>query len=56
MKKRYINPEVNALQVELQELLEGSPIVKMANESKPADAQGEVLSRKSIWDDLDDEE
>jgi len=56
MKKRYINPEVNALQVELQELLEGSSIVKMANESTPADAQGEVLSRKSIWDNLDDED
>lgn len=57
MKKRYIYPEVTIVHVKMHEILNGSPMVKLAQEKEatsktedPDETDSDVLSRKSKWD------
>lgn len=56
MKKIYVKPALNIQQVNMQQLMAGSPTPTLWEE--PADKTKEVLGRRSnsIWDDEEDED
>lgn len=56
MKKVYISPETFVQKVELQYLMTASDAPKVHNDEDEADPEGEVLSRRRVRTQWDDEE
>lgn len=55
MKKNYKMPETQVMQIELQQVIAGSPFTKngvgelTGGELQNVEAQGAVLSRVNVW-------
>lgn len=57
MKKTYIIPQTRVTRIQLQQMIAQSGARHLMDSSTPADAGGEVLSRRrNEWDDEEEED
>ena len=56
MKKTYIIPQTRVTKIQLQQMIAASGGRALMDAGTPADANGEVLSRRgnSLWDEEED--